>query len=75
MGFNMYKQIVNIKEELETDGFKRDIPKAVFCKKLMIMFGMKKQTSGAWFDNFETVDYITTNNIDNTINFNESEFK
>jgi len=62
MGFNMYKQIDNIKNELEADGYKKDIPKDVFCKKMMVLYGMKKKTSINWFENFLTVDFISISN-------------
>ena len=69
MGFNMYKQIDNIKKELEEDGFKKDISKGDFCRKLMVMYGMKKKTSINWCNNFLDVGFISIS--DDKINFVE----
>ena len=70
----MYKQINNIVKVLEEDGYKKNIPKSVFCKKLMVLYGMKKGTAITWLNNFLTVGYVSIDDKDN-INFVKSEFK
>lgn len=69
MAYNMYKQIGKIRESLKDKGYEKNIPDEVFCKELMLMFGMKQKTATAWLHTFETVSLIKIDYADNTVNF------
>lgn len=58
MGFNIYKEIPKIKENLKEMGYKKKIPIDVFAKNLMIQFGMKRETTRKWISYFEENNII-----------------
>lgn len=58
MGFNMYNQIDNIRQNLKKQGYMKNIPEDIFCRSLMILFGMKKKTAMNWIYNFKAVGFI-----------------
>ena len=70
MGFNMYKQIDNIKEDLKNRDQTRNIPYQQFLLSLKLLFGMKDKTAKRWLDEFEMVGFISISN-DGKINFNQ----
>lgn len=53
MGFNMYKQIPKIRNDLKEKGFENDIPLNEVKKAMMVMFGMKEQTVVRWIRDYE----------------------
>jgi len=59
MAYNMYKQIGKIRESLDTKGYSKDIPTEIFCKELMLIFGMRRKTAIEWTDTFEDVNLIS----------------
>ena len=58
----MYKQIGKIRESLNEKGHKKDIPIDVFCRELMLVFGMRKKTAIEWMHTFSDVDLIKIEN-------------
>lgn len=68
MAYNMYKQISKIRESLQEKGFVAKIPREIFGRELMLMFGMKKQTALKWIQTFSDVNLIKENE-NNTIDF------
>lgn len=67
MAYNMYKQIGKIRESLEGKGYIKDVPLEMFCRELMLIFGMRKKTAIEWANTFEDVKLININN--NKVNF------
>lgn len=68
MAYNMYKQIGKVRESLINKGYKKDIPLEIFCRELMLMFGMRKKKAIEWTNTFEDVNLIKVeNNIVNII--------
>ena len=67
MAYNMYKQIGKIRESLENKGYKKDVPLEIFCRELMLIFGMRKNTAIKWSCTFEDVELIKISN--NMVNF------
>lgn len=61
MGFNIYKEIPKIKDKLAGLGYKKNIPAKVFARTLMLMYGMKVDTTRKWISNFEETDIIKIN--------------
>ena len=58
MAYNMYKQIGKIRESLKEKGYEKNIPSDVFCRELMLTFGMRKKKAIEWAHTFEDVQLI-----------------
>jgi hypothetical protein len=69
MGFNPKKELLKIKSNLETKGYKKNIPIDVFGVEIMLVLGAGKNKTVQWIANFETMGLITKN--DNKISFRE----
>lgn len=52
MGFNIYKEIPKIKDELKKMRWERDIPIETFACVMMMHFGMKRETVSKWLRYF-----------------------
>ena len=69
MAYNMYKQIGKIRESLKGKSYEKDIPTEIFCKELMLMFGMRQKKAIEWMHTFETVNLIKIDDIKDVVNF------
>ena len=67
MAYNMYKQISKIRESLKNKSYEKDIPTEIFCKELMLVFGMRKQKAVEWTNTFTEVNLIRVE--DGKVNF------
>ena len=67
MAYNMYKQIGKIRESLEDKGYEKNISLEIFCRELMLIFGMRKKKAIEWLHTFEDVGLIKVE--DDTIVF------
>ena len=67
MAYNMYKQIGKIRESLKDKEYEKNIPLDIFCRELMLVFGMRKKKAVEWSHTFEDVGLIKIE--DDTVNF------
>lgn len=63
----MYKQIGKIRESLKNKGYEKNIPLDIFCRELMLIFGMRKKKAIEWSHTFEDVQLVKIE--DNTVVF------
>ena len=58
MAMNMINRLKIIRENLETKGYKQDIPENIFIHAIMIVEGFNYKTAEKWYHNFIDVGLL-----------------